>query len=441
MSWRRIELNSASMPASSRITSAAVTQSRRAKASSVRRSMEIASSAACPSSTGGGCIAPRSWMLFAMRAIFCASSPMRSRSVTVLVIARIMRRSLAAGWRRTITWLQSPSSATSMALTLWSFCITSSISARSPEASASSARRICDSTRPPICSTRERIESRSRSYCLEACSLMPMGLSKPSGDVVLRLLLLRLDEQLVGDAVLDQLAEVHVGGEVRDAGRLLHVVRHDQDGDALLEIVDQLLDQGGGDRVERRGRLIKQEQLGTGRQRPGNAQPLLLPAREVIGRLVDAVLDLVPERRVVQRGLDLLLDAAARVLAAYAKAIGDIVEDRLRKRIRFLEHHADPHAHLDRVDVRCEQIAVVGMQHDASLVAVAGIEIVHAVEAAQEGRLAAARRPDQRGHLALVDRHADGLQCLEVAVVEVEILHLGFRGQRGLLFHKGFGRG
>src|SRR3989441_2422003 len=271
--------NSASMPASARITSAAALQSRRAKASSVRRSIEIARSAAWrTSTTGGACTPPRSWMLFAMRAIFCASSPMRSRSVTVLVMARIMRRSLAAGWRRTITWLQSPSSATSMALTLWSFCITSSISARSPEASASSARRICDSTRLPICSTRERIESRSRSYCFEACSLMPMGLSKPSGDVILRLLLLRLDEQLVGDAVLDQLAEVHVGGEVRDARRLLHVVRHDQDGDALLEIVDQLLDQGGGDRVERRRRLVEQQQFRIRGKRSRDAQALLLPA-------------------------------------------------------------------------------------------------------------------------------------------------------------------
>src|SRR5947207_14934753 len=104
----------------------------------------------------------------------------------------------------------------------------SSISARSPEASASSARRICDSTRPPICSTRERIESRSRSYCFEACSLMPMGLSKPSGDVILRLLLLRLDEELVGDAVLDQLAEVHVCREIGYPSGLLHVVRRSE---------------------------------------------------------------------------------------------------------------------------------------------------------------------------------------------------------------------
>src|SRR5712671_3921361 len=335
MSWRRIEPNSASMPASSRITSAAVVQSSRANASSVRRSIEIASSAAWPSPTGGGCSAPRSWMLLAMRAIFCASSPMRSRSVTVLVIARIMRRSLAAGWRRTITWLQSLSIATSIALTLWSFAMISSISARSPECSASIARRICDSTSPPICSTRERIESRSRSYCLDACSLTAM-LTKPSGDVVLGLLLRRLDEQLVGDAELDQLAEVHVGREVRDARRLLHVVRHDEDGDALLQVVDQLLDRGGGDGVERRSRLIEQQQFGIRCQRPGDAHALLLPTREVVRRLVDAVLDLVPQRGVLQRALDLLLDAPARVLAAHAQPVGDVVEDRLRKRIGLL---------------------------------------------------------------------------------------------------------
>jgi hypothetical protein len=111
-------------------------------------------------------------MFFAMRAIFCASSPIRSRSVTVFMMAKIMRRSPAAGWRRTISWLQSPSSATSSAFTRWSASITSSESATSPVVSASIACRICDSTRPPIASTRERIDPRSRSYCLEACSVI-----------------------------------------------------------------------------------------------------------------------------------------------------------------------------------------------------------------------------------------------------------------------------
>ena len=41
--------------------------------------------------------------------------------------------------------------------------------------SASSARRICDSTSPPISSTRERIASSSASNCLERCSFTPTG--------------------------------------------------------------------------------------------------------------------------------------------------------------------------------------------------------------------------------------------------------------------------
>jgi hypothetical protein len=52
---------------------------------------------------------------------------------------------------------------------------------------------------------------------------------------------------------------------------------------------------------------------------------------------------------------------------------------------------------------------------------------VHAVEAAQVGRLAAAGRADQRGDLLVVDRHVDVLQRLEVAVVEVEVAGLGLQ--------------
>src|SRR5512134_1108137 len=293
MSWRRMARNSLSMPASSRITSAAASASRRAKQSSVRRSIEIAASAAWrTSTTGGACAPPCSAMAFAMRAIFCASSPILSRSVTVLMISKIMRRSLAAGWRRTMTWLQSSSSDTSMALTRWSAAITSSESATLPVVSESIARRICDSTSPPMASTRERIEPRSRSYCFDACSVISMAgrLAEPAGDVVLGLLHLGLDEELVGHAELDQVAEVHVGGEVRHARRLLHVVRDDQDGNALLEVVHQLLDRGRGNRVERRSRLVEQQQLGIRRERPRDAQPLLLPAGEVVRGLLQAIL-------------------------------------------------------------------------------------------------------------------------------------------------------
>src|SRR4051812_14530325 len=339
-----MEPNSASMPASSRMTSAAMAQSRRAKASSVRRSMEIASSEACDSSTGGFGAGPRSWMLFAMRAIFCASSPMRSRSVTVLVIARIMRRSFAAGWRRPITWLESPSRGASMPLMRWSVAMMSSMWVRSPEDNVSSARRICDSTSPPISSTRERIESRSRSYCLDACSLMPMAsspLAEPAGDVVLGLLLLRLDEELIRHAEFDHLAEVHVGGEVGHPGGLLHVVGDDEDRHALLQILDQLFDGRRGDGIERGGRLVEEQQLRIRGKRARDAQALLLAAGKVEGRLVEALLYFVPQCRILQSLLHLVLDLAARAFASHPQPIGHVFEDRLGKRIRLLEHHAD----------------------------------------------------------------------------------------------------
>ena len=66
---------------------------------------------------------------------------------------------------------------------------------------------------------------------------------------------------------------------------------------------------------------------------------------------------------------------------------------------------------------------VVPVEHDLALGALLRIEAVHAVEAAQQRRLAAARRADQRRHLPVVEVEVDVLQRLELAVVEVEVPH------------------
>jgi hypothetical protein len=60
-----------------------------------------------------------------------------------------------------------------------------------------------------------------------------------------------------------------------------------------------------------------------------------------------AVLDLVPEGRLLEGALDALGDLALVLEAADAQAVGDVLEDRLRERVRALEHHADapPHRH------------------------------------------------------------------------------------------------
>ena len=53
--------------------------------------------------------------------------------------------------------------------------------------------------------------------------------------------------------------------------------------------------------------------------------------------------------------------------------------------------------------------------------ALVGIEIVHAVEHAQQRRFAAARRADEGGDLVRVERQRDVFQRLELAVEKIEV--------------------
>src|SRR5581483_4319363 len=428
MSWRTIERNSSSMAASWRITLAASPASRRASASRASRSIEIAISAACRIAPElMSCGLPRSWICPDMRAIFSASSPMRSRSVTARMIAMISLRSPAAGWRFTITWLQVLSMSTSCWSTRASAAMTFSTSSRLPVEKASIALRICDSTRPPICSTPDRSVSSSLSYCLDMCSFIapPAGSAEAAGDVILGLLALRLDEDLVGHAELDHLAEVHVGREVRYPRRLLHVVRHHHDGVVPLQLVHQLLDAPGRDGIERRSGLVEQQHVGPHRDRARDAQALLLAAGEAGPALLQLVLHLVPERRLPERPFDALVHRPRRHALVEAHAEGDVVVDQHRERRRLLEHHADARAQPVQVLSRREDVVAVEPHLAARLLL--RIERVHAVERAQQRRLAAARRTDERRHLARRDREIDVLQRLEAAVVEVEVAHLDLR--------------
>jgi hypothetical protein len=57
-------------------------------------------------------------------------------------------------------------------------------------------------------------------------------------------------------------------------------VGHDRDRVVGLQFVDQLLDLRGRDRVERRARLVEQDDLRLDGDGAGDAQALLLPARQ-----------------------------------------------------------------------------------------------------------------------------------------------------------------
>src|SRR3954447_576272 len=129
-------------------------------------------------------------------------------------------------------------------------------------------------------------------------------LAEGTADVLSGPLLARRAEERGGAVVLDQVAQVHEGDVVGDPVGLLQVVGDDDDGDVVAQLDDQVLDHLRRFRVERRAGLVEEQDLGLGRQRPGDAEPLLLAAGELQRRMVEVVFDLLEEAGAVEGAVD-----------------------------------------------------------------------------------------------------------------------------------------
>jgi hypothetical protein len=110
--------------------------------------------------------------------------------------------------------------------------------------------------------------------------------------------------------VLDDLAHQHEDAFLAGTARLRHVVGDDEDRVLTTQFPEQLLDRLGALRVERRTRLVHQQQLRLHRQQARDAQLLLLFERQLGGLALEAVLDLVPQQHRAQRLLDDLVGGA-----------------------------------------------------------------------------------------------------------------------------------
>src|SRR5262249_55986598 len=226
--------------------------------------------------------------------MFTARSPIRSRSVTIFNAVVISRRSEAAGCRNARIFRHSSSMSTSSRLISTSASFTCSPSSESRSVRDRMLFAICSSTFAPIARSFSRTRRRSDSNALSVCEALI--LPELAGDIVLRPSLARVGEDLGSGPDLDQLTEIEERRVVRDARRLLHGVRHDDDGVLLLELVDELLDLRSGDGVERRGRLVHQKDLGLYRQSTGDAEALLLATRQRRAGVLQPVFHFVPQR-------------------------------------------------------------------------------------------------------------------------------------------------
>ncbi len=167
--------------------------------------------------------------------------------------------------------------------------------------------------------------------------------------------------------------------------------------------------------VERRERLVEQEDRRLDRQRPGEGHPLLLAAGELVGVAVGVDAETDQLEHVVGP-----LAAGRAVATAQLEAEGDVVAHcQVREQAVGLEDH--PH------------VALVG-RHPGEVLAAdldaAGRRLVEAGQDAQCRGLAAARRAEQGHELAGGEMEGESVERADRAVDPGQVRQLN--GQSGL---------
>ncbi len=180
---------------------------------------------------------------------------------------------------------------------------------------------------------------------------------------------------------------VEDGHDVGQRERLLLIVRDEHDGRAergqeLLDLEAQAVAQA---RVERRERLVEQDQARLGRQGPRDGHALLLPAGELVRPAM--------AEPAQADQLEQLAHAAAGAAAARQPEADVLGNAEMREEQPLLRHVADLPA-IGRKVLRpvVERLAV---DRDDP-----GVGVVEARDQAEQRRLAGARRPEHRGEAA-----------------------------------------
>ena len=210
----------------------------------------------------------------------------------------------------------------------------------------------------------------------------------------------------LGEALLDDEAAVHEDDPVGGLTGEGHLVRHDHHRHAFggqpLHDGEHLTDQL---RVQGRGRLVEQHELGVHGQRPGDRDALLLPAGQ-LGRERVLPVGHADPGEVLARRLGGLGPGPTENLRLGDRQVAQHGE--MREEVEALEDHPDPPAGGVDVDVGVGHLVVA----DDDPTGRRGLEHV---DAPQQRRLARPRRADHAHDLAGVDLQADVLEHLVVA--------------------------
>ena len=195
------------------------------------------------------------------------------------------------------------------------------------------------------------------------------------------------------------------GGLIGDTTGLGEVVGDDDDGDLPPQGVDEILDNSRGDGIESAARFVEENHFGLEGEGPGDAEALLLTARETDGTLVETVTDFVPEADFAED----FFHAVGDVLftpAMFLERDLEVSLDGLGEGIGPLENDAYAPPQCEHVGFRIGDRGAVGEVYAAGDLA-AGDEIGEAVEAQEETAFPAAGRTDDGGDFSGGDVEGD----------------------------------
>ena len=155
----------------------------------------------------------------------------------------------------------------------------------------------------------------------------PRGSSEVSCDVGAGAVVRRIREQLPRRPDLDQFAHQEERAALADARGLFRVVRHENLRVIRLQLLHGVLDLRGRDGVQARAGLIVQDDLRPDGEGSGDAEPLLLAAGKRQGGFVETVLDLLPQCRAPQAGLNPIRQVVFFLRSLEAQAVGDVLKN------------------------------------------------------------------------------------------------------------------
>ena len=290
-------------------------------------------------------------------------------------------------------------------------------------------RRVpgCPRRAPPRCALQRALDGVRVGQLLvdledaELLGVLRLLLRQDVPQEALGAVVLGVEEDLARRALLDEVAVVHVHDAVGHVAAEAHLVAdHDHGHAALGELphdLEHLADQLG---VEGAGRLVEEHEHRVHRHGAGDGDALLLAARELAGEEVHALAEPHLGEQLVRLADGFLLLHALHQDRALGDVLGGVL---VREEVELLEDHAALHADLVHVLLEAAAVAAAGDVHVADP-DLAGRGVLEEVQAAQEGALAGAGRPDEHDYLALVDLEVDALEHVVPAEVLLQALDL-----------------